>query len=59
MKNPTPPIKGNPASAQPMPGLSPRAQALLNKPRHNISLVKRYAGEIPNALRSTPKKEAA
>lgn len=48
----TTPIKGNPASAKPMPGLSLRAQAQLNKPRHNITLAKRYAGEIPNAFKT-------
>lgn len=45
------PIKGNPASAKPMQGLSLRAQAQL-KPRHNITLAKRYAGEIPNAFKT-------
>ena len=44
--------KGNPASANPMQGLSPRAQALLNRPRRSITLGKRYAGEIPNAFKT-------
>lgn len=31
-KNALTPVKGNPSSAQPMPGLSKRAQALLTRP---------------------------
>mgnify|MGYP003611687223 CR=1 FL=1 len=48
----TTPIKGNPASAKPMPGLSERGQKLLNQPRHSLTLGPRNTG-IPAAFRTT------
>ena len=48
----TTPIKGNPASAKPMPGLSERAQKHLQPTRHSLTLGPRYQG-IPNAFRTT------
>lgn len=47
------PGHSNPASAQPMRGLSARAQKLAAPRSFGISIGPRYQGEIPNAFRST------
>ncbi len=57
-----PTTTGNHASAQPIKGLSKRAQAMLQPRRYGQQpgpITPRNNGEIPNALRSTPRKEAA
>lgn len=48
----TPAPKGNPASAQPMQGLSKRAQALLAPMRNPLTVGPRFTG-IPQAMRTT------
>jgi len=47
------PGHSNPASAQPMRGLSARAQKLAAPRSFGISIGPRYWGEIPSAFRST------
>lgn len=47
------PGHSNPASAQPMRGLSARAQKIAAPRAFGISIGPRYQGEIPNAFRST------
>jgi hypothetical protein len=46
------PMKGNPASAKPMPGMSERAQKLLGPVRRSITVGPKYQG-IPAAMRTT------
>ena len=48
----TTPIKGNPASAKPMAGLSKRAQEQLTQARYSFTLGPRNTG-IPAAFRTT------
>jgi hypothetical protein len=52
----TTPQKGSPTSAQPMKCLSARAQKLLQPEKSQISIGKRYQGEIPNAFKSSRKE---
>jgi hypothetical protein len=52
----TTPQKGSPTSAQPMKCLSARAQKLLQPAKSQISIGKRYQGEIPNAFKSSRKE---
>lgn len=47
------PTTNNPTSAQPIKGLSKRAQELVNTRRYGPPIEPRNTGKIPQALRST------
>ncbi len=47
------PTTNNPASAQPIKGLSKRAQEMVKPRRYGPPIAPRYQGEIPQAFRSS------